>query len=256
MESGLLEEDDIREVFDTLDTDGSGLLDLDEFEVACRELQIPDDKMEHAFQVVSGIKRRKVWRDMDQDTQLLWTALGWTENLWENEGKANTEESDWEDLFPSQRKAAERLGYSRRQWDTEGDGDDAIPWEKFLSAISNLNQEDVFAGRLYKSEASKRRKIEQIRSDIASREKGTRNNYERIEAIRNRNNLGGSAIERKTSRNAATTGSAGGSSTFSRQRSKDRHSSSAKKPTASPSPSLSREERVAKLAKIRTNYGI
>ena len=67
----------------------SGLLDLNEFEVACKELGIPNDNMEGAFQVVSGIKRRKLWRDMDKETQTMWTALGWTESLWDDDGKAS-----------------------------------------------------------------------------------------------------------------------------------------------------------------------
>jgi hypothetical protein len=74
----------------------SGLLDLDEFEVACKELGIPNDKMEAAFQVVSGIKRNKLWRDMDKETQTMWTALGWTQSLWDEDGKASNGQADKE----------------------------------------------------------------------------------------------------------------------------------------------------------------
>lgn len=242
MEGVELEESEIREVFDALDTDGSGLLDLNEFEVACKELGIPNDNMEGAFQVVSGIKRRKLWRDMDKETQTMWTALGWTESLWDDDGKANTEEMDWADLFPSQRKAAEHLGYSRRQWNSEGEGDDAIPWEKFLDAIHSQKSGGGFSDRLYKSEVQKRSKIEQIRSDMEAREKGNRKNHERIEAIRR------AQMPTSSSKRSSTTG--GGS--FNRQRSNSGRNS-AVKPAASAS---DREARIAKLAKIRATYNI
>jgi len=68
------------------------------------------------------IRRKKVWDDMDHDTQLLWRVLGWTKKLWDDMDH-DTQNSDkmkcWGDLSDEQRKAATELGYDNRLWDAE-----------------------------------------------------------------------------------------------------------------------------------------
>lgn len=49
------------------------------------------------------------------------TNLGWNKTLWDEDGKADTEDLDWEELSHEQRKAAEALGYHPKLWN---DGDE------------------------------------------------------------------------------------------------------------------------------------
>jgi hypothetical protein len=63
------------------------------------------------------IRRKKVWDDMDHDTQLLWRVLGWTAATWDQ--CPQDQMKCWGDLSDEQRKAATELGYDNRLWDAE-----------------------------------------------------------------------------------------------------------------------------------------
>ena len=58
---------------------------------------------------------------MPEDKKKAAAVLGWDKKLWDDDGKADTEDLGWHDLTHDQRKAAESFGYHPKLWD-EGHG--------------------------------------------------------------------------------------------------------------------------------------
>ena len=58
------------------------------------------------------------WPDMSPAEQKLWSALGWTQDLWEGDPAdyPASETADWSALTSAQKAAATKLGFNEQSW--------------------------------------------------------------------------------------------------------------------------------------------
>jgi len=191
---------EIRTSFKELDLDGSGYLDMEEIEKAAMEVGLVGDEVETVFSMLSGIKRRSKWTQMDLATRKEWAQLGWGANNW---GKTNDETDNlkWSELNITQQRAAENLGFMEETWDQKEDIKEEgghINLEQFIKAVRLAEQRDTktasdlfVKGVRQKDTRSKAARLKQLRSEMESANQGLRKNHSKIEDIR-RNRTGSS----------------------------------------------------------------
>jgi len=204
---------EIRKIFNELDLDKNGMLDLEEFEEAIKMLGLNSSEVDKAFSIVSGIKRRKNWEDMSDSVQSSWQALGFNKSNWG--GTSSTDDKSWKDLSEEQKEAAMSLGYTSDVWDSSeakvktdmrsklckndefhdrsttpisrGRAGGGITFKMLTDAIQSASELQVTMTRVLTRQMSslnKRSKIEAIRELMAQREPGRRKNAQRIAEIR------------------------------------------------------------------------
>jgi hypothetical protein len=59
------------------------------------------------------------WRKLPPHVQTAAKVLGYTKELWDEDGTPGSDEKDWDELTPEERKAAKILGYNRQTWDDD-----------------------------------------------------------------------------------------------------------------------------------------
>ena len=59
------------------------------------------------------------WADLPPNIQAAFAALGYTQEIWDNELAAPTDDMEWTELSPDQQAAAVTLGYDQALWDNE-----------------------------------------------------------------------------------------------------------------------------------------
>eukprot|EP00966_Prymnesium_polylepis_P136669 3158000-Prymnesium_polylepis.1 len=69
-----------------------------------------------------GVKRSRVWSDMDPHTRSLWERLGWNAHTWANGPNPPSDGLDWDELGFDERDAAMQLGYTEYSWDDDDGG--------------------------------------------------------------------------------------------------------------------------------------
>ena len=58
------------------------------------------------------------WDSLPDQVRKAYEVLGWTKELWANDGSVGTDVLDWVDLTDKEREAAGVLGYTEVTWDT------------------------------------------------------------------------------------------------------------------------------------------
>lgn len=58
------------------------------------------------------------WKELPPDVQAAAKVLGYTKQIWDDDGDCECEEIDWDELTPEQREAAVVLGYDKRKWNS------------------------------------------------------------------------------------------------------------------------------------------
>ena len=59
------------------------------------------------------------WAELPEDVKAAWTTLGYTQELWDSDADAATEELEFEQLSEEQKAAALAIGYTEESWNTE-----------------------------------------------------------------------------------------------------------------------------------------
>ena len=92
------------------------------------------------------------WVDLPQDVRDAYTALGYTEQSWNEGDSVESEDSDWTELTPEQQKAATFLGYNQALWDNAPTS--AILTSAYVSVdddyifkVSTRREEEVWVSR-------------------------------------------------------------------------------------------------------------
>jgi hypothetical protein len=58
------------------------------------------------------------WEDLSSEEQSLWSALGWTQTKWDDDGELPYENKDWEELRKKEQDALTALGFDEEYWDS------------------------------------------------------------------------------------------------------------------------------------------
>ena len=56
------------------------------------------------------------WEDMNGLEQQLWSALGWNQDLWNNNDAPSSSDKDWSELTSTEQNAARGLGFTEQLW--------------------------------------------------------------------------------------------------------------------------------------------
>lgn len=57
------------------------------------------------------------WDELPKEAQKAAMALGYTESIWDSDGKSPIENKDWDELSKAEQAAAKILGYDEDSWD-------------------------------------------------------------------------------------------------------------------------------------------
>ena len=71
------------------------------------------------------------WYQLPRDAKKACKVLGYTQNIWDNDGKSPFEDTEWDDLTDEQQRSAEVLGYTKASWN----GNDEDPVTKTVSPV-------------------------------------------------------------------------------------------------------------------------
>ncbi|HNR90322.1 MAG TPA: hypothetical protein PKM65_18440 [Spirochaetota bacterium] len=63
-----------------------------------------------------GMWEELSWEDLNDTEKELWSALGWSEELWDGNTAPESTDKEWDDLSDSERNAAMGLGFTEEIW--------------------------------------------------------------------------------------------------------------------------------------------
>lgn len=59
------------------------------------------------------------WEELEAEVKAAAEVLGYTKELWDNDGEPEKVDQDWSDLSAEEKAAAQTLGFTEETWDAE-----------------------------------------------------------------------------------------------------------------------------------------